>query len=170
VIRRFIREGLTAVTIFSALTRGCVLIFLLACLSGEGRALPEVEQCTPTPPDALGPFYKPDAPVRSSVGKGYVLNGFVRSSTDCRPIADARIEFWLAGPDAEYDDGHRATVHSDRTGRYSFESNVPPAYAGRPPHIHVRVSVKGFKTLVTQHYPAPSQKEARFDIVLVPAR
>src|SRR5512143_2589901 len=40
----------------------------------------------PTESDMLGPFYKPDAPVRSSVGKGYVLSGVVRSSKDCAPV------------------------------------------------------------------------------------
>jgi hypothetical protein len=37
-------------------------------------------KCTPTPADALGPFYLPDAPVRAKVGHGYVLRGTVRSA------------------------------------------------------------------------------------------
>jgi len=80
------------------------------------------------------------------------------------------IELWLAGPDGGYDDAHRATVDAGATGVYSFESNVPPPYYGRPAHIHLRVSAKGFVTLVTQHYPLSDKTEAVFDIVLVPAR
>lgn len=126
--------------------------------------------CAPTEEDALGPFYKPSTPVRSSVGKGYILKGVVRSSKDCAAVPGAVIELWLAGPDGEYDDAHRATVDAGATGVYSFESNVPPPYSGRPPHIHLRVSAKGFVTLVTQHYPISDRTEAVFDIVLVPAR
>ncbi len=124
--------------------------------------------CQPTQPDSLGPFYKPNAPVRSRVGTGYILHGIVRSSRDCSPIAGARIELWLAGPDGSYDDDHRATVFSDESGRYEFESNLPPAYVGRPPHIHIRVSARGHRTLATQHYPAKGRSEEAFDLVVIP--
>jgi protocatechuate 3,4-dioxygenase beta subunit len=126
--------------------------------------------CEPTSSDVMGPFYKPNAPIRASVGKGYLLQGVVRSSADCRPVPGAAVEFWLAGTDSGYDDSHRATVVADASGRYRFESNVPPPIEGRPPHIHLRVSAKGFEVLVTQHYPAPGTAEAVFDVVLVPSR
>src|SRR5918995_6081932 len=42
--------------------------------------------CKPTQPDMLGPFYEPGAPVRSSVGSGYVLSGTVLAAEECRPI------------------------------------------------------------------------------------
>lgn len=142
------------------------LMFLLAAFASPSQAL----ECAPTEPDMLGPFYKPDAPLRSSVGKGYVLRGVVRSARDCGAVPHARIEFWLAGPDREYDDKYRATVRSDAAGAYRFESPLPPPYQGRPPHIHVRVSAPGFRTLVTQHYPRPGESGAPFDIVIVPGR
>ena len=129
-----------------------------------GRA----ETCKSTAPDALGPMYKPDAQVRSNVGTGYVLSGMVKSSRDCAPVKGAKIEFWLAGPDKEYDDKHRATMFSEASGAYRFESNFPPGYFGRPPHIHVRVSAVGFGTLVTQHYPKSGTTGAIFDLVLIP--
>lgn len=126
--------------------------------------------CTPTEPDQLGPFYKPGAPVRSSVGKGYVLSGTVRSSRDCSVIPGAMIELWLAGPDGGYGDEHRATVIADGQGAYRFESNEPPPYPGRPPHIHLRVTAKGFEPLVTQHYPETGRAGSTFDIILIPLR
>jgi protocatechuate 3,4-dioxygenase beta subunit len=126
-------------------------------------------QCNPTPSDALGPFYQADAPVRASVGKGYLLTGVVKSARDCAPIGGARIEFWLAGPSGDYDNDHRATVVADQAGAYRFESNYPPQYSSRPPHIHLRISAPGFKTLVTQHYPQKGKNEATFDLVLRPA-
>ena len=90
------------------------------------------------------------------------------SSADCAPIAKAVIELWLTGPDGSYDDDHRGTIFSNDSGQYRFESNSPPAYSGRPPHIHIRVSANGFKTLVTQHYLTQGQTTGEFDIVLVP--
>ena len=135
--------------------------------TGESHAGGEPADCKPTQADMLGPFYEPGAPVRASVGSGYVLSGAVLAADDCKPISNARIEFWLANPRGEYDDAHRATMFACERGAYRFESNVPVSYGGRPPHIHVRVTAPGFEELVTQHYPKPGQKEAHFDLVLV---
>jgi len=124
--------------------------------------------CMPTPPDALGPFYKPGAPLRNRVGKGYELNGKVLSSKDCAPIKEARIELWMAGPNGEYIDDYRATVLTNESGNYGFESHLPPSYLTRPPHIHIRVTADGFNTLSTQHYSAEGSSNAEFDLVLIP--
>ena len=124
--------------------------------------------CQPTPPDQLGPFYQPGAPMRTKVGEGYVLQGVVRSSTTCQPLAEALIEVWLAGPDGRYSDAYRASLKPNQEGHYQFESPVPVGYAGRPPHIHIRVTAAGHRTLVTQHYPAAGQTTATFDLVLRP--
>jgi len=115
----------------------------------------------------LGPFYEPGAPVRTSVGSGYLLSGTVLAAEECEPIPKARIEFWLANPTGDYDDAHRATVFAGHRGGYRFESNVPVSYGGRPPHIHVRVRVRGYEELITDHYPARGQRKANFDLVLL---
>ena len=151
---------------FRHITVMCLTAMLISASAIQGRA----ETCTPTSPDMLGPFYEPDAPVRPSVGKGYILSGVVRSSADCKPLQGARIEFWLAGTDGYYDDDHRATVISGIDGGYKFESNQPKPYAGRPPHIHIRVSSEGFQVLVTQHYPQKGKTGDTFDLVLVPVK
>jgi protocatechuate 3,4-dioxygenase beta subunit len=135
----------------------------LATSSGPQAA----SSCRPTTPDSLGPFYEPGAPVRSKVGSGYVLTGRVRAARTCRAIPKARIELWVANVDGEYDDAHRATVFAGRRGGYRFESNRPPAYGTRPPHIHLRVSARGYRTLVTQHYPKGARTSAVFNLVLV---
>ena len=124
--------------------------------------------CKPTPPDALGPFYVPNSPERTRVDAGHILCGIVRSSVDCSPVIGARIEFWLAGPDGNYDDDHRATMFSDKTGLYKFESNFPPPYRGRPSHIHMKITARGYQTLVTQYYPAHGKTKGEFDVVLIP--
>jgi protocatechuate 3,4-dioxygenase beta subunit len=135
--------------------------------TGESQPAGGPANCTPTQPDMLGPFYEPGAPVRTSVGSGYVLSGAVLAADDCKPIGNARIEFWLANSRGEYDDAHRATVFAGKRGGYRFESNVPVSYGGRPPHIHARVTAPGFEELVTQHYPEPGKTKANFNLVLV---
>ena len=124
--------------------------------------------CKPTPADFKGPFYKPNAPVRSKIGTGYILFGKILTAENCKPVAGARIEFWIAGPDRRYDDNHRATLFSEKDGSYRFECNRPISYGFRPPHIHIQISAKGYRTLVTQHYPEKDKNQASFDIVLQP--
>jgi catechol 1,2-dioxygenase len=92
----------------------------------------------------------------------------VLATEECKPIPNARIEFWLANPRGDYDDAHRATVFAGQRGEYRFKSNVPVSYGGRPPHIHVRVRAPGYGELVTQHYPERGQRKANFDLVLLP--
>ena len=142
------------------------LLMVLSLVStGEtGLAAP----CTPTPWDEIGPFYRPNAPVRNTIGKGYVLSGTVRSAADCRPIPNARIEVWQTGPGGAYDDDHRATLFAGKDGRYRLETSVPPPYGRRPSHIHILVDAKEFEGLITQHYPAKGAREATFDLILVP--
>jgi protocatechuate 3,4-dioxygenase beta subunit len=135
--------------------------------TAESHATGGPADCKPTQPDMLGPFYEPGAPVRTSVGSGYVLSGRVLTAEECKPIPNAHIEFWLANPRGDYDDAHRATVLAGQRGRYRFESNVPVSYGGRPPHIHVRVRASGYEELVTQHYQERGQRKANFDLVLV---
>lgn len=143
-----------------------VLIMSHSSLQAADKNIPA--ECQPTPPDALGPFYKPDAPIRSKVGEGYVLKGIVRSTKDCQPLSDAIIEFWMAGPDGKYTDEYRAQVTSDEEGHYRFESPVPTHYTSRPPHIHIRVTADDHQVLVTQHYSKKDQDTAVFDLILLP--
>jgi protocatechuate 3,4-dioxygenase beta subunit len=147
-----------------------VAILLGSLLLPPSLSCTTAADCRPTRPDMVGPFYKPDAPERASVGQGYLLDGAVKSSKECSPIPQAKIEFWLTGPDGGYHDDYRATVYADAAGRYQFESSPPRPYYGRPPHIHIRVSAKGFQPLITQHYPKPGTAKAVFDLVLIPSR
>ena len=130
---------------------------------------PVATGCTPTRwgPSTTSPI--DDAPVRSSVGKGHVLTGVVKSSRDCAPVAGAKIILWLANPQGEYDDDHRAAVFTDSAGGYRFESNFPGSYGGRPqPHIHLYVSATGYRGIEQEYHPSPGQTEGTFDIVLAP--
>jgi protocatechuate 3,4-dioxygenase beta subunit len=140
----------------------------LATLFGVETSLAAANRCPPTPWDEIGPFYRPNAPLRSKIGSGYTLSGTVRSAVDCRPLPGARIEFWQVGPNGSYDDLHRATIIVDKKGRYHLETDFPPPYSQRPPHIHILVDMRGFTGLISQHYPQPNKKKATMDLVLAP--
>jgi protocatechuate 3,4-dioxygenase beta subunit len=135
---------------------------------GAGELRAHSYQCPPTPPDADGPFYRPNAPVRNSIGSGYGLTGVVKSAVDCTRIGNAKIEIWMAGPDGVYGDAWRATLFSRTNGRYYFSSHFPGPYGSRPPHIHLIANAPGFQELITQHYMQPGQQGAVFDLVLIP--
>lgn len=143
-----------------------VLLMLSAC--GDRPSPPSPPTCAPTPYDEIGPFYRPGAPVRASVGTGYVLSGQVLAAPGCKPLPNSRLEFWLVSPTGEYDDAHRATVYADRTGGYRFESNRPTDYVGRLPHIHLLVTAAGYEQLITQHYPKEGETKAELNLVLTP--
>jgi len=156
-------EGLVRGSLKSTLV--CLIAFLLFPV---GAPHAHAAKCPPTDWDEIGPFYRPNAPVRSSIGKGYLLSGTVLSSRDCSAIPDARVEVWQTGPDGRYDDAHRATIIADKRGRYQLETTPPRGYGNRPSHIHILVDVKGFEGLITQHYPRQGAKRGTFDLVLVP--
>lgn len=147
--------------------RWIALIAGIALLGGCSPA-PSAAQpaCVPTRPDAEGPFYVPGAPERASTGRGLVVAGAVRSAANCTPLAGARLEWWSANPRGRYDDDHRATQRADGEGRYRYETDFPPSYGFRRPHLHVRVSAPGHRPLVTQIYPKSGQPAVDFDFVL----
>jgi protocatechuate 3,4-dioxygenase beta subunit len=147
------------------------LLFLLSSLCATPGAIgaesPDYA-CEPTQEDEMGPLYVEGAPERNQVGSGYLLMGTVKSATDCLPIAGAIIEIWMVGPQGHYGDDWRATLFSAGNGGYYFLSHVPPNYGTGRPHIHIKVSRDGYKTLITQHYPAENAGEGMFNLVLVP--
>ncbi len=76
-------------------------------------------------------------------------------SRDCRPVADARMEFWHTDAQGNYDNtGYRLRGHlfTDATGLYRLETIVPGLYPGRTRHIHVKVLPPTGPGLTTQTY------------------
>ncbi|MGA2763833.1 MAG: intradiol ring-cleavage dioxygenase [Spirochaetia bacterium] len=124
-------------------------------------------ECTATDGEHLDANYKPEAPMRSSVGSGYVLTGTVRASGDCKPIPGATVELWLAGPGG-YGDNYTGTVVADKAGHYRFQSPFPSPSTGRPPHIHMRIAADGFLPIQTECFPRTGTATGVFDIVLEP--
>ena len=124
--------------------------------------------CAPTVEDEMGPFYKPGAPYRHSVGTGYLLFGTVKSAVDCSTVTAAMVEFWMTGPEGRYGDEWWATLFSAKNGTYYFSSHAATEFGSRRPHIHIRVTAEGFKPMVTQHYPVKDAGVGQFDLVLTP--
>ena len=111
--------------------------------------------------DGVSPSYKPDAPKRTVVGHGHIVTGVVLSSVDCRPIANAKLEFWPEEEGPGHLDSARATFFTDLEGRYRFECNLPE-------HIHMRISAPGYRTIGVNSYHPEGRPEGTLDVVLEP--
>jgi len=132
-----------------------------------------------TPPATEGPFYPPPAMRLGDVDNDLVtVAGKVRQAggevvriagrvlgTDGRPLAGARVEIWQCDVGGRYlhsgdrggaarDGGFQGYGHdiTGSGGEYSFRTIKPVPYAGRTPHIHVKVLVAGRERLTTQFY------------------
>jgi protocatechuate 3,4-dioxygenase beta subunit len=147
-----------------------VLTIMLAAamLAVASAAAQAPSSCAATPPDMLGPFYKANAPERSKTGDGLTVKGAVRSTRGCKALPGAKLEWWGANASGEYDDAHRATQVTDGQGSYTYVTDTPGRYPGRPVHLHVKITAPGHKSLVTQVYPKPGQNSISFDFVLQP--
>ncbi|HKO82225.1 MAG TPA: hypothetical protein VJU78_17575 [Chitinophagaceae bacterium] len=121
-----------------------------------------------TTTDILGPFYRPDAPVRSNMrlknvpGQLVVLSGQIKHK-DCKtPLDNAVVELWHCDGKGVYDNdspdfNYRAKTYCDKNGRYSFKTIIPVPYTVgngviRPAHFHMMISAKGYQSLITQLY------------------
>ena len=121
-----------------------------------------------TTTDILGPFYRPDSPVRSDlvvgdlVGDEVSLMGTIFHDDCATPLEKAKIELWHCSADQVYDneseDYHfRGTTFASAEGHYKFRTQMPVPYdAGggnyRPAHFHIMISAPGYQSLVTQLY------------------
>ncbi len=108
------------------------LAVLVLLVGAWTSASAQEKSCTPTPPDMLGPFYKPNAPERARTGTGIVVTGAVRSAKGCVALPGARVEWWSADERGEYRDELRATQHADAQGRFAYETVTPGRYPGTP--------------------------------------
>lgn len=121
----------------------------------------EIRSCEPTLDDGVSPSYEPDAPERTVVGHEHVVSGVVLSSVDCKPIVNAKMEFWPEEEGLGHPDSSRATFFTDLEGRYRFECNLPE-------HIHMRISAPGYRAIGINSYHPEGKAEGTFDIVLEP--
>lgn len=121
-----------------------------------------------TTTDILGPFYRPDAPVRTNlriknaVGQPIVLSGQVKHKDCTTPLKNACVELWHCDGTGVYDNDspdfkYRAKAYCDDNGNYSFKTILPVPYEigggiARPAHFHLLISAEGYQGLITQLY------------------
>jgi len=133
----------------------------------------------PTPSGTEGPFYpstrmrfddidndlvKIEGEVEQAGGEVVTLAGRVLDSAG-NPISGARVEIWQCDVNGRYlhrgdsgwssrDRAFQGFGHdlSAADGSYSFRTIKPVPYAGRTPHIHVKVLLDNRERLTTQFY------------------
>lgn len=140
--------------------------------------------------DILGPFYRKNSPTRNDLtfkglkGSQIMLKGKVFKSDCITPIENALIEIWHCNTEGEYDNTssefrHRGKLATKKNGEYAFNTILPGKYLNgklyRPSHIHIRVTYKKSKELISQIYfkgdphiiedPWASDKKAEFRIL-----
>jgi len=128
----------------------------------------------PSELDQLGPFYsrtmKPLTDARSDKALvGHELLGTILDAKTGSPVQGARIEAWSVLPNAKY--SHEADRGWQLLGddaKYSYRSDYPVPYMGRPSHVHLLAEAPGYHSVVTQQYPTPSEAKKVFDVVLEP--
>src|SRR5437763_11646599 len=113
-----------------------------------------------------GPYYKANPPQNAALrtagvaGTPLTLSGYVVSKS-CQPIANARLDFWQADGNGNYDNAGytlRGWQLTDANGAYRLETVIPGLYPGRTEHIHVKVTPAGGQTYTTQlFFPGVSQ-------------
>lgn len=136
----------------------------------------------PTPSEIKGPFYpvvaqkdkdfdltKIEGNDDAAKGDAVMIEGSVLG-TDGTPIQDATVDVWQANAAGRYNHPHDpneapldpnfqgwAIVPSGKKGGFRFKTILPGAYPAsrdwmRPPHIHFKVTKRGYIELVTQMY------------------
>lgn len=158
------------------LAGGAAAVSALALPALLGRAWAQARQLPATPSQTEGPFYPLALPADSDFdllrngtaayphGQPAWVEGTVRDTAG-RPVAGAVVEIWQCDQAGHYHhpgDGGRADpafqgfgrVAVGPDGRYRFRTLKPAAYAGRAPHIHVKVRLDRRDLLTTQLYVA----------------
>jgi protocatechuate 3,4-dioxygenase beta subunit len=146
------------------------------------KASSEKSQYLSTPTEVEGPFYPinaqkdKDFDLTRIMGREHEAMGerisIVGSVFDLegQPVEDAIIDLWQANAVGKYahpfdpnpapvDPNFQgwAIVPSGKAGEFRFKTIIPGAYPAsgswmRPPHIHFKVTKKGYVDLVTQMY------------------
>lgn len=153
-----------------------------ATAANVGNASSDTPTSHPTPPEIKGPFYPIIAQKdkdfdlttidgRNGTAKGeqIIIEGKIVDTTG-QAITDVSVELWQACSSGRYNHPHDpnpapvdpnfqgwAIVPSGEDGAFRFKTIMPgqyPAAPGwmRPPHIHFKVSKRGYVELVTQMY------------------
>jgi protocatechuate 3,4-dioxygenase beta subunit len=105
----------------------------------------------------------------AALGKHIFIEGVI-VDTEMNPVEDVTVELWQANASGRYHHPHDknpapldpnfqgwAIVPSGMNGDFRFKTVCPGAYPVdegwiRPPHIHFKISKRGYEELTTQMY------------------
>lgn len=163
------------------ISRRSILGSIIAAGASFGAAKAS-DKKTVTPPHTEGPFYPIVPQIdkdtdltqvagnnESAIGAPIIVEGQILDD-DGLPIANAVVDIWQANAAGRY--AHEADpntapldpnfqswaiMKTNDEGRYRFKTVKPGAYPvtddwSRPPHIHFKVSRRGFREITTQMY------------------
>lgn len=121
-----------------------------------------------TTTDIIGPYYRPNAPVRNDLvipndpGEIIELSGIIKHKDCTTPLKDACVEIWHCDAKGVYDNEsdafrYRGKACCDAKGQYKFRTIFPIPYNiggdnWRPAHYHLLISAPGYQELITQIY------------------
>src|SRR5437899_1308815 len=138
-----------------------------AAATAAGIALACTTPAQPVVELTEGPYYKANPPQNAALrtagvaGTPLTLTGYVVSKS-CQPIANAKLDFWQADGNGNYDNSGytlRGWQLTDANGAYRLETVIPGLYPGRTEHIHFKVTVNG-QTFTSQlFFPGVAQNE-----------
>lgn len=120
---------------------------------------------TVTPSLTEGPYYKSGSPKRTNLqdeaiaGIKLTATGYV-FDTNCQPVALARLDFWQADGNGNYDNvGYKLRGHqyTDSSGKYVLETVIPGRYSSRTPHIHVKIRSDENSSVLTSQLFLPQE-------------
>jgi hypothetical protein len=122
-------------------------------------------RCEPTESNPGGTNnYIPDAPELASLGEGFIITGLVRAARDCRPLADVRIQVWLATETGGEQD-NRASVRTDENGVFRIETAPTVPQFGEP-NIHVGYDDGQYRDVFIRRVVDLDDTRARVDLTL----
>jgi len=144
-------------------------------VAGATILIPKIvlsQECYLTTEDILGPYFIENAPIRTIIadadepGQRLFISGRILKNDCENPISGALVEVWHANDagcysinldchtgNPENDDYNlRGKMFSDTNGYYGFETILPGYYAGRPRHIHIKITTPNEEVLVSQIY------------------
>jgi protocatechuate 3,4-dioxygenase beta subunit len=186
------KENLNRRTLLNnALKTGLATLAGASALSANANSV-----CRLTANQPEGPFYPVNdqtdkdndlTSINSSqnIAKGeiVILKGLVRDQY-CQPIKGALVEIWQACETGKYNhfsDPNPAALDphfqywgkaiTNEKGEYAFKTIKPGQYQAstnwiRPPHIHVKVHLRGHRELITQVYFAENKRLNAKDRIL----
>lgn len=141
-----------------------------------------LEVCRITAEQPEGPFYPEQdqvdkdndltslvGSVKPALGEVVYLKGVVRDNS-CKPVVGVMVEIWQACDSGKYNhsqDPNGAKLDpnfqywgravTNKNGEYIFKTIKPGEYQAtetwrRPPHIHLKVHLRGYRELISQVY------------------